>query len=349
MAGIVITTPAGAGTRTGNRHTAQRWARLLRSLGHRVRVCVEWQGESADLLLALHARRSHASIEAFHRAYPARPLVVVLTGTDLYRDLPRSREARRSLALATHIVVLQDDARRQLAPALRRKTRVVYQSSDARARAAPPRDRFRIAVVGHLREEKDPFRAVAALAELPATPRIELVQVGDAMSPAMARAARGWMRRESRYHWIGGRSHAAALDWIARSQLLVVSSLMEGGANVICEAARIGTPVIASRISGNLGMLGRGYPGYYPVGDSAALARYLGRAARDPDFRERLKKALRARRALFAPRAERAALGAVIDEALRGAPIRPRPARRRARDRRRDSGRRGRHRSSRPG
>ncbi|MDX1376847.1 MAG: selenoneine biosynthesis selenosugar synthase SenB, partial [Burkholderiales bacterium] len=316
MAQIAIVTPAGAGTRTGNRHTAQRWARLLRALGHRVRVRVDWDGTPADLLLALHARRSHASIEAFCRAHPRRPCVVVLTGTDLYRDLPGSREARRSLALATRIVVLQDDARRRLAPALRRRTRVVYQSSDARAGTAPPSDRLRVAVVGHLREEKDPFRAVEALARLPEVPRIELVHVGDALDPAMARDARAWMRREPRYRWMGGRSHAAALGWIARSHLLVVSSVMEGGANVICEAARIGTPVLASRISGNLGMLGAGYPGFYPLGDAPALARRIARAARDRGYRARLKAALRTRRALFAPRAERTALGRVIDEAL---------------------------------
>jgi putative glycosyltransferase (TIGR04348 family) len=348
MAHIIIVTPAGAGTRTGNRHTAQRWAGLLRALGHRVQVCIEWQGQPADLLLALHARRSHASIEAFRRAYPGRALVVVLTGTDLYRDLPRSPEARRSLALATRVVVLQDEAKRMLAPALRRRTHVVYQSSDARARHAPPRDRLRIAVVGHLREEKDPFRAVAALARLPQEPRIELIQVGDALTPEMARAARAWMRREPRYRWIGGRRHAAALGWIARSQLLVVSSWMEGGANVICEAARIGTPVIASRISGNIGMLGRGYPGFFPVGDSAALARRIARAASERGYVSRLDAALRARRARFAPRAEQAALASALDAALRSVRLRPRPARRTARCRPRGSDRRGRRRSSRP-
>jgi putative glycosyltransferase (TIGR04348 family) len=316
MARITIVTPARAGTRTGNRHTAQRWARLLRTRGHRVSVCVDWDGRPADLLLALHARRSHGSVEAFARAHPERARVVALTGTDLYRDLPASHEAQRSLALATRIIVLQNDAKRLLAPRLRRKTRVVYQSSDARAGTAPPRDRFRILVVGHLREEKDPFRAVQALALLPALPRIELVQVGDAMTPAMAREARAWMRREPRYRWVGGRTHAIALGWMRRSQLLVVSSVMEGGANVICEAARIGTAVLASRISGNVGMLGRGYPGYYPLFDTDALARWLDRAASEPRALARLKAALRARRRLFAPSAESAALATVIDEAL---------------------------------
>ena len=80
------------------------------------------------------------------------------------------------------------------------------------------------------------------------------------------------MRREPRYRWLGGRTHAQTLGWIARSHLLVVSSAMEGGANVIAEAARIGTPVLASRVSGNVGMLGRNYPGYFPLFDERALA-----------------------------------------------------------------------------
>ncbi|MGH8706098.1 MAG: glycosyltransferase, partial [Burkholderiales bacterium] len=175
---------------------------------------------------------------------------------------------------------------------------------------------------GHLREVKDPFRAAAALRHLPREPRAEVVHVGDALSPETAAQARRWMALEPRYRWIGGRSHAQALGWIARSHLLVVSSVMEGGANVICEAARIGTPVVASRISGNLGMLGRSYPGYYRLGDERALARLIARSAADAAYLLRLKRALRERRALFAPAAERSALNALVRETL----ARARPA-----------------------
>ncbi|MGH8738148.1 MAG: selenoneine biosynthesis selenosugar synthase SenB [Burkholderiales bacterium] len=317
MARISIVTPAGAGTRTGNRHTAQRWAGLARALGHRVALGTEWDGRACDLLVALHARRSHASVERYRAAHPRAPLVVALTGTDLYRDLPASAEARRSLSLADRLVVLQDEARRALAAPLRAKTRVIYQSADTDLRAAPPRGRFRVLVSGHLREEKDPFRAAAALRHLHDPARLEVVQLGAALSEQTKSEAEDWMQREPRYHWLGVRSHPRALEWIARSHLLVVSSAMEGGANVISEAARIGTPVLASRIAGNLGMLGRGYPGYFPFGDERALARLIARAAREPAFYARLKRALRARRALFAPAAERRALAALLRELLR--------------------------------
>jgi glycosyltransferase involved in cell wall biosynthesis len=178
MARIAIVTPAGAGTRNGNRHTALRWAAFLRRAGHRVSVAVAWDGSTCDLLLALHARRSHASVAAYRAAFPRGPLAVALTGTDLYRDLPGSAGARRSLELADRLIVLQDEGPRRLVPQMRRKTRVVYQSAAPSARRKLPADVFRVAVIGHLREEKDPFRAAAALARLPQDASIEVVHVG---------------------------------------------------------------------------------------------------------------------------------------------------------------------------
>jgi putative glycosyltransferase (TIGR04348 family) len=316
MARIEIVTPAGAGTRNGNRHTATRWASMLRGAGHRVAVRVTWEGERCDALIALHARRSHASILRYREKRPDAPLIVVLTGTDLYRDLPASAEARRSLELADRLVVLQEAALRELSFPFRKKAHVVYQSSSTALRQSPPDKRFRITVVGHLRGEKDPFRAVQALALLPSYENIELIQIGGALDPALGAEAGGWMRREPRYRWLGSLPHARTLGWIARSHALVVSSVMEGGANVIAEAARIGTPVLASRVSGNLGMLGRGYPGYFGLYDEAGLARLIARAADDASYYTKLKLALRVRRPEFAPAAERSALLQVVRSLL---------------------------------
>lgn len=317
MARIVIVTPAGAGSRNGNRHTALRWAGFLRHAGHRVSVSVSWEGKPCDLLVALHARRSHDSIARYRRDHPGGALCVVLTGTDLYRDLPASREARRSLELADRLIVLQDEALRRLSPRMRRKARVVYQSAAPAARRRPPAGDFRLAVVGHLREEKDPFRAAQALALLPRALPLEVVHIGAVLAPGMEREAYRRMREEPRYRWLGGLPHARALGWLARSHLLVVSSRMEGGANVIAEAARIGTPVLASRVAGNIGMLGRGYPGYFALGDAHALARLMARAYEDRAFYRTLRRALAARRALFSPSAECSALLGALRGMLR--------------------------------
>ena len=314
MARISIVTPARAGTRNGNRHTAQRWAGFLRTLGHRVSVMVQWDAKPCDLLLALHARRSHASVVAYRKQYPDKPLVVTLTGTDLYRDLPASREARHSLEIADRIVVLQSEAKLELDRKLQAKTRIVYQSANPPVRHAPPKGRFRVAVVGHLREEKDPFRAAMALAFLKEKDNLEVLQIGDALSREMKSGARHWMKRDARYRWLGGRTHAQTLGWIARSHVLVVSSVMEGGANVISEAARVGTPVLASRISGNLGMLGRNYPGYFPLFDERALSSLIRKILEEKKSYQLLKRALAARRHLFAPAAERRSLASVLGQ-----------------------------------
>jgi len=317
MARIEIVTPARAGSRTGNRHTAARWAAMLRAAGHRVAVRTQWQGARCDLLVALHARRSHASVLRYRAAHPRGQLAVVLTGTDLYRDLPASVEARHSLALADRIIVLQDEAPRLLEPRLRRKTRVVFQSADPPLRHDPPPQGLRVAVIGHLRKEKDPFRTAAALAHLPRDAGVEVVQLGAALVPGMARAARRRMAREPRYRWLGSVPHARALAWLAKSHLLVVSSRMEGGANVIAEAARVGTPVLASRVSGNVGMLGRNYPGYFALGNERALARLILRMRCDAGYALLLRRALHARRKLFAPAAERSALLRALAPLLR--------------------------------
>ncbi|HTQ76083.1 MAG TPA: selenoneine biosynthesis selenosugar synthase SenB [Burkholderiales bacterium] len=291
---------------------------MLRSLGHSVRVSSAWNGRPAEAMIALHARRSHASIRAFSERHPGAPLVVVLTGTDLYRDIRIEPDARASLELADRLVVLQEMGKDEIPLRLQRKTRVIYQS--AVSPGAPRTAGFRVAVLGHLREEKDPFRTALALAHLEDLPDLEVVHLGEALSPAMAREARRLMRLDARYRWLGDVPHAAALRWLAGSRLLVLSSRMEGGANVICEAAAAGVPVIASRVSGNIGMLGRGYPGYYQLGNERALARQLRRAACDPAYYARLARLTGARRPLFLPAAERDGLRRLLAERARSQP-----------------------------
>jgi len=310
---IALVTPAGPGTRNGNRHTALRWAAFLRKAGHRVNVSVQWSGEDgADAMLALHARRSHASIKAFPGD---KPLVVALTGTDVYRDIHQSAEARESLELARRLIVLQPKAAQELSAALRKKVAVVVQSSATDLRHDPIKGAFRVCIIGHLREEKDPLRIVLALEVLPREFPVEVVHLGAPLDPALAEEAKAGMEREPRYRWLGSVPHARALRWLASSHAMVISSRMEGGANVVCEALRIGVPVLASRISGNVGLLGARYGGYFPLEDERALARLLLRAASDERFYRRLKMQIHKLRSMVAPQSEARALLAVMRDA----------------------------------
>ena len=303
---IALVTPAGAGARNGNRHTALRWAAFLRRAGHRVGISVEWPAaQAADLMLALHARRSHASIKAFPRA---RPLMVALTGTDVYRDIHQSDEARESLELADRLIVLQPKAAAELPARLRAKVSVVVQSSATGFRHRPVSRGFRVCVIGHLRDEKDPLRTLLALRYVSCP--IEVVHLGAALDPALGETLKA--ARDPRYRWLGGVPHARALRWLASSHAMVISSRMEGGANVVCEALRIGVPVLASRIPGNVGLLGPGYRGYFAPGDERGLARLLERAALERDFYRALKAQVARLRPSVAPRAEARALLAAL-------------------------------------
>jgi putative glycosyltransferase (TIGR04348 family) len=266
------------------------------------------------MMIALHARRSHDSIARFAAAFPQRPLVVMLTGTDLYADIRVDAAAKLSLRLATRLVVLQHAGLLELAPSLRCKTRVIYQSTRPVKKPAALKSSFEVCISGHLREVKDPFRLNAALKYLPAQSRICAVQLGGAMSDSMKKEAERRMRREPRYRWLGEVTHGAALKRLARARLMVISSRMEGGANVVTEALATGVPIIASRISGNIGMLGQDYAGYFPFGDERALARVLWRAESDPEFYARLKRQCGARRGLTHRSREKTALRRLLRE-----------------------------------
>lgn len=282
-------------------------------------VQVQPQAQSladADCLIGLHARRSYPQIAAWHERRPARPLIVALTGTDLYKDLPADPQARESLRLADRLIVLQVDALTRLPRGTAHKARVVYQSAARLTPATKPESRINAVMVGHLRPEKDPRTALLAWRELAADLPIGLKLIGAALDPALARLAEAQASAERRIRWLGALPHAATRQAIKRAHVLIVPSLMEGGANVIVEAVTAGTPVLASRVSGNIGMLGGDYAGYFPAGDAAALAALLRRCWGEAAFLRTLARQCRARAALFSPARERASLARLLRELL---------------------------------
>jgi putative glycosyltransferase (TIGR04348 family) len=312
---IALITPAPARSRSGNRATATRWAGLLRGLGHRVDVIVDYAGTKADLMIALHAWRSATAIQDFAEAHPGKPLVVVLTGTDAYRFVHSHPQATLgSLAKADRIVGLHALIGEAIPAKHRRKLRVIYQSARPLGGRRPPKRFFRVCVAGHLREEKDPLRPALAVRGLPPDSRLRVDAYGKAHSPSWASAAETEAAGNRRYQWHGEIGHAQLRQVYRRSHLLALSSRMEGGANVVSEAVMAGLPVVASNIPGSVGLLGENYPGYYPVEDTAGLRDLLLRAESDTNFYRRLQDACAARRGLFTAQQEQRGWSQLLSE-----------------------------------
>jgi putative glycosyltransferase (TIGR04348 family) len=306
---IVLITPEGPTSRTGNRVAATRWARILRQLGHDVRVKSDYDGKPASAMVAVHAWRSAAAIERFKAMHPDCPVILQLSGTDIYQFIKTDPvPTLRSMELADRLVALNDLAWRAVPKRLRAGLVVIHQSaSPLPSPRRPSRSAVVVSVIGHLRDVKDPLRAAEAARLLPAESRVRIEQVGRAYTTAWATRARAEMAANPRYQWRDDVPAAAVRRLLARSHAMVISSLSEGGANVVSEAIVAGVPVLASRIDGNVGLLGTDYPGYFPVGDTAALARLLGRLEHEPRFVASLAKALARRAPLFRPARETAA------------------------------------------
>ncbi|MGS5085935.1 selenoneine biosynthesis selenosugar synthase SenB [Hydrogenophaga sp. A37] len=319
---VCIVTPAFADANNGNWQTAHRWAQMLRA-HYAVRLAKQWPDsnvtdDGTDILIALHARRSAASVAAWAQAHPHQPLVLALTGTDLYRDIQSDPIAQRSLALAHRLIVLQELGPMALPESLRGKCRVVFQSSTRRATLPKTRAHLRALTVGHLRDEKSPQTLFEAARLIGPDEGIFIDHIGGALDPALGDSARQTAADCPHYRWLGNQPHAATRARIQRAHVLVHASRMEGGAHVIMEAALCGTPVLASRIDGNVGMLGVDYAGYFPLGDAAALTALL-RTAREDQARgggwlTDMQTLCLARSARFEPDAERAALLSLLAE-----------------------------------
>lgn len=320
MRRIALVTPALAEDNNGNWQTAARWARLL-SGRYRVQTLRAWAGEPADALLALHARRSAASIDAWHRQRPGAPLVVALTGTDLYRDLPAGdADALGSLDQAHRLIVLNERAAAALPAEAAERAVTCLQSVSARQPVVKPQRWMRVLVVGHLRPEKGPDWVFEVVRRLVTRPDIRIDHIGAPLDPALGAQAQALAASHAAtYRWLGARPHREVRRRIQQAHLLLHPSRMEGGAHVVIEAVRSGTPVVGTAIDGNTGLLGTDYPALVAPGHTAALAAWLLRCRDEPGVLERLAALCAQRAPLFAPERERQVLRGVFD-ALFGLP-----------------------------
>ena len=320
---IVIISPALAAANNGNWQTAKRWQAML-SAHYRVEIMQAWNGEPFDAMLALHARRSADSIARWSAAHPDKPVVAALTGTDLYRDIAVDAQAQRSLQLATCLIVLQELGPRSLPPQYQSKCSVVFQSTPRRPSVQKltqeSAQELRVLMVGHLRAEKSPQTYFAAARALAHRPDIVLEHIGAPLDTALGEEAHQLAAEVPNYRYLGEQSHEQTLGHIARAHVLVHPSQMEGGAHVVMEAVMCGTPVLASRIDGNVGMLGSDYAGYFDCGDAQQLAKALV-ACRDgqnlaSSMLAELARQCSFRETLFEPATEQASLLHIFAEIL---------------------------------
>ncbi len=289
---IIIITPANIKSLYGNRATATRWAAFLKASGHHVDIAMQWNESPYDVMIALHAWRSANSITKFKQQYPNQPLIVAMTGTDLYQFIHSHPEPTlHSIQVADKLVVLHERAYLELPKDAWDKVSIIYQSAQALPFPIKRSQRsFDICVVGHLRDEKDPLRTAYAVRDLPESSRIRVLHYGKPHNSDWEKKVQDEMAGNSRYHWKGEVKHWQIRQAYSRCHLMVLSSNMEGGANVISEATVAGLPVIASDIQGSIGLLGDDYLGYYPVQDTQALRDLLIKAESDAAFMQQLQQ-----------------------------------------------------------
>jgi len=311
---VAIVNPR-ARRRGGNRVTALRWAQLLRRLGCRVRVVDVDARVDADLCIALNARLAAGAVERFGADHPDRPIVVVATGTDVYDAESSRASVEATLRRATRIVVLQPHAAERVPADCRSRVRLVPQSVAVHACPRPaPDERFDVLVLASLRRVKDPLLAARAAAHLPRSSRLRIVLAGDVLEPELEHELTDLGAREPRFTFLGEISHRAALQRLASARVLVSSSRHEGGPIVLCEAAALGVPILATRIEGHTGLLGDDHPGLFEVGNERALAALLERLEGDAGFEQRLVAAGRPLARLARPQRELADLERLLVE-----------------------------------
>jgi putative glycosyltransferase (TIGR04348 family) len=310
---LLVVTPTPPDSPNGNGVTARRWAAILRDLGHRVDVSEDYRAGGYRALIALHAVKSAAAVRSFHADHPGVPIVIGLTGTDLYPSLAQTGVDPAVLELASRIVVLQPDGISQVPPPLRPRTQAIFQSMPAIAPVPARDDCFEVAFLAHIRPVKDPLLLADAVGYLPASSRIKVTHAGEGRDPALAARITTACATSDRYDWLGPLPREQALALLARSRLLAVTSVHEGGANVVTEALALGVPVVSSAIAGSIGILGPDYPGYFRPGDARDLARLLHAAEEDHDgCYQALRERCTALRPLADPTREREAWASLM-------------------------------------
>jgi len=323
MKKILLITPIPPSRHSGNQATANRWESILQEIGHEVEIANSFEEQSPDLVIAIHLRKSSKSITAFKNKYPNRPLITLAAGTDLYKDLkqPEFTEIIKvSIRESDKILVLQPLAKKLIENDQQNKVSVIYQSTDINKFRASVHEgvsqrqfeEFQIVVIGHPRKIKDSLRAALAAKLLPKDSNIKVKLIGKTIEPEMRSTIEKEMNENLRFSWLGELDRAGTWREMGRSNLMVLSSLEEGGANVISEAVSIGLPILATKIDGNAGLLRENYSGFFEAKNTEELSALMLKCEKEPQFLKLLTEQVRTKASLFTKEQEKETLKKII-------------------------------------
>ena len=261
---VCVSSPYPLSELKGNSVTTDRIVSILNERGIEARGSYGYDGKPADALISLHAVKGAPAVFDFQREVPKGKVIILLTGTDIYQGLPEgSQIGHDALLAADRIVVPQEAVISHLPADVRKKTVVIRSSLDPISiKATPSQSPFVISVVGHPRPVKRPFLTIETVARHPEWCDLEVWQLGQALDEESRKTAEAWVQKDERYRWFGGLPREESLARCAKSSLTINSSILEGGANAVLEAMTMGVPVLASRIEGNVGILGNDYPDF---------------------------------------------------------------------------------------
>jgi glycosyltransferase involved in cell wall biosynthesis len=326
---LAIITPYYFPSVRGNSVTVQRIESGLRDRGLRVQVFSLDRQDRASILAGLRGLRPDVA-HGFHatQAGPLTveaagdlriPAVITLTGTDVNQDLLDPAHRATVLAVleaARAVVVFHEVIRERLAreaPTLRARVRVIGQTVrcdearyDLRAKLGLDRRDFIVFQAAGIRRVKDIPAVIPPLAVLHERhPRLRYVLAGPILEEDEGGRVVAMLRNLPWASYLGAVSHEEVCAILSQVELVVNSSLSEGGmSNAILEAMSKGVPVLASDIEGNRTVITDGHDGFLFRSEADFLEK-LERLLRDPALRDALGR--RARRKIeteFPPEGE---------------------------------------------
>lgn len=287
---ILILCPIINALETGLYTTARRWETIFRQLGHNVRIASPSDAVTeTDILVALNPVRCSSYLEDLPLSET--PLIVVLTGTDIYNELKKKPNFYRHLESARVLIGLHPGITEEVPERYRSKLRVIVQSAPNQKSRPQNNILYGQAIfIANLRYFKRPMTVFAAACALNENVNINITHIGDIVDDEY----HFWSQPEfhktvPRYNWLGAKTREDTASALASSDVMLIASSTEGGSNVQSEAISAGVPIISSRNRCVESLLGSDYPGLFDTDNHHQLACLIEKFFVDHSFRELLK------------------------------------------------------------